>query len=96
VPKKNALSLKGGFRMHINRTFSLKLATVNELNELVRPKLRSKFVDRAIRDRLQPEEIDVSSLNTNRLMYILLGRDISPFLKKAIALECNIDVEGYL
>jgi hypothetical protein len=82
--------------MHINRTFSLKLATVNELNELVRPKLRSKFVDRAIQARLNPQEINVELLGTNRLMYILLGRDISEPTKRAIALECGVEVEGYL
>ena len=43
--------------MHINRTFSLKLTTVENLNDSVRPKLRSKFVDRAIADRLNPVEI---------------------------------------
>jgi len=82
--------------MHINRTFSLKLTTVEDLNEAVRPKLRSKFVDRAIQDRLKPEKIDVSEINTKKLMLIVLSRDISPFLKRAIALECNVDVEGYL
>jgi len=82
--------------MHINRTFSLKLATVETLNDKVRPKLRSKFVDRAIEDRLNPVEIDVEQLGDRRLMLILLSRDISIFLKKAIALELGIDVEAYL
>jgi RAB protein geranylgeranyltransferase component A len=82
--------------MHINRTFSLKLTTVEHLNEEVRPKLRSKFVDRAIRNRLKPEEIDVSLLSTNRLMNILLSRDVSEFVKRVVAQELGIDVEAYL
>lgn len=82
--------------MHINRTFSLKLSTVENLNDSVRPKLRSKFVDRAIQDRLNPVEIDVEQLGNRRLMLILLSRDISEPTKRALALELGIDVEGYL
>lgn len=82
--------------MHINRTFSLKLATVEALNEEVRPKLRSKFVDRAIQERLNPVPIQVNDLNTRKLMSILLSRDISIPTKRAIALELGVDVEGYL
>ena len=82
--------------MHVNRTFSLKIGTVQELNDTVRPNLRSKFVDRAIQDRLKPQEIDVELLATNRLVLILLGRDISEPTKRALALELGIDVSGYL
>ena len=82
--------------MHINRTFSLKLSTVEDLNNKVRPKLRSKFVDRAIKDRLDPHEIDFEMLGTRRLMLIILSRDISEPTKRALALELGIDVEGYL
>lgn len=82
--------------MHMNRTFSLKLSTVEDLNDKVRPKLRSKFVDRAIQDRLNPQEINHEVLSDRRLMLILLSRDIGDFLKRAIALELGIDVEGYL
>ena len=82
--------------MHINRTFSLKLSTVESLNDKVRPKLRSKFVDRAINDRLDPHEIDFEMLSSRRLMLILLSRDISEPTKRAIALELGIDVSGYL
>lgn len=80
----------------MNRTFSLKLSTVEDLNDKVRPKLRSKFVDRAIQDRLNPQEINHEVLSDRRLMLILLSRDIGDFLKRAIALELGIDVEGYL
>ena len=74
--------------MHINRTFSLKLTTVETLNQEVRPKLRSKFVDRAIQDRLRPQEIDTEILGTRRLLAILHHREeVSDFLKRAIALE---------
>jgi len=82
--------------MHINRTFSLKLATVETLNETVRPKLRSKFVERAIQERLNPVEIDVEVLGDRRLMLILLSRGISEPTKRALALELGIDVEAYL
>lgn len=82
--------------MHVNRTYSLKLNTVEELNDKVRPKLRSKFVDRAIQDRLNPQEINHEVLSDRRLMLILLSRDVSHFVKKTIALELGIEVEGYL
>jgi hypothetical protein len=82
--------------MHINRTFSLKLATVETLNDKVRPKLRSKFVERAIQERLNPVEIDVEVLGDRRLMLILLSRGISEPTKRALALELGIDVEAYL
>jgi len=82
--------------MHINRTFSLKLATVERLNDTVRPKLRSKFVDRAIQDRLNPSDIQVELLGDRRIMLILLSRDISEPTKRALALELGIDVEAYL
>jgi len=82
--------------MHINRTFSLKLSTVETLNDKVRPKLRSKFVERAIQERLNPVEIDVEMLGDRRLMLILLSRGISEPTKRALALELGIDVEAYL
>ena len=82
--------------MHANRTFSLDICTIQMLNDTVRPNLRSKFVDRAIQDRLKPQEIDVELLATNRLVLILLGRDISEPTKRALALELGIDVSGYL
>lgn len=82
--------------MHINRTFSLKLATVERLNDSVRAKLRSKFVDRAIQDRLNPSDIQVELLGDRRIMLILLSRDISEPTKRALALELGIDVEAYL
>lgn len=82
--------------MHINRTFSLELSTVEEMNDKVRPKLRSKFVNRAIKDRLNPSEINQELLGDRRLMLILLSREISEPTKRAIALELGIDVSGYL
>ena len=82
--------------MHANRTFSLQVSTIQELNKTVRPNLRSKFVDRAIRDRLDPDELDPSDFGSRRLMSILLSRDISEPTKRAIALELGIDVSGYL
>ena len=82
--------------MHINRTFSLKLSTVDELNDKVRPKLRSRFVARAVCDRLNPQEFDIEALGNRRLMLILLSRDVSEFVKKVVAQELGISVEGYL
>ena len=74
--------------MHANRTFSLKISTIQELNDTVRPKLRSKFVDRAINERLNPQEINVNIIGSRRLMAILLERDdITDFLKKCIKTE---------
>jgi len=82
--------------MHANRTFSLDICTIQMLNDKVRPTMRSKFVDRAIQDRLNPIEIDVEQLGNRRLMLILLSRDISEPTKRALALELGIDVEAYL
>ena len=82
--------------MHANRTFSLDITTIQMLNDRVRASMRSKFVDRAIQDRLNPVEIDVEQLGDRRLMLILLSRDISEFAKRTLALELGIDVEAYL
>jgi len=82
--------------MHANRTFSLDICTIQMLNDRVRQSMRSKFVDRAIQDRLNPVEIDVEMLGDRRLMLILLSRDISEPTKRALALELGIDVEAYL
>ena len=82
--------------MHANRTFSLDICTITMLNDRVRASMRSKFVDRAIQDRLNPVEIDVEQLGDRRLMLILLSREISEPTKRALALELGIDVEGYL
>jgi len=82
--------------MHANRTFSLDICTIQMLNDKVRPTMRSKFVDRAIQDRLNPIEIDVEQLGDRRLMLILLSRDISEPTKRALALELGINVEAYL
>lgn len=82
--------------MHANRTFSLDITTIQMLNDRVRQSMRSKFVDRAIQDRLNPVEIDVEQLGDRRLMLILLSREISEPTKRALALELGIDVEAYL
>ena len=82
--------------MHANRTFSLDITTIKMLNDTVRASMRSKFVDRAIQDRLNPVEIDVDQLGDRRLMLILLSREISEPTKRALALELGIDVEAYL
>lgn len=82
--------------MRVNRTYSIAHSTIESLNAAVRPNLRSKFVDRAIQDRLRPDEFDHELLGTRRLMLILLSRDLSEPTKRAIALELGIDVSGYL
>ena len=77
--------------MHINRTFSLKLSTVEDLNDKVRPKLRSKFVDRAIQDRLKPEFINWEAISTARLLSELRHReDVTDFLKRCISAELKV------
>ena len=82
--------------MRVNRSYSIAHSTIESLNAAVRPNLRSKFVDRAIQDRLRPNEIDIELLGTRRLIAILLSRDISEPTKRALALEIGIDVESYL
>lgn len=82
--------------MHANRTYSLQISTIQELNDKVRPTLRSKFVERAIKERLNPQELNHDVLSDRRLMLILLSRTISEPTKRAIALELGIDVSGYL
>ena len=82
--------------MRVNRTYSIAHSTIESLNAAVRPNLRSKFVDRAIQDRLRPNEIDIELLGTRRLIAILLSRDISEPTKRALALEIGINVESYL
>ena len=83
--------------MHVNRTFSLKISTVEDLNDKVRSTLRSKFVDRAIQERLSPQEINTELLSTRRLISILMNRDVSEHVKRTLAIELGIqDVEAYL
>jgi hypothetical protein len=89
----------GGRIMHLNRTYSLKLSTVEELNDKVRPKLRSKFVDRAINDRLRPQEFDTTVIPTARLLAILHAREeVTDFLKRCILAEIQTlqEKRGYL
>ena len=82
--------------MHANRTFSLDICTIQMLNDRVRQSMRSKFVDRAIQDRLNPVEIDVEQLGDRRLVLILLSRDISERTKRALAIELGIDEGEYI
>lgn len=77
--------------MHVNRTYSLKLTTVEDLHDKVRPKLRSKFVDRAIQDRLKPEFINWEAISTARLLSELRHReDVTDFLKRCISAELKV------
>ena len=76
--------------MHVNRTFSLKLSTVNNLNDTIQAKNRSKFVDRAISERLDPTGFDADGISSRRLLAILHARDeISDFCKRVMHTEIN-------
>lgn len=76
--------------MHVNRTFSLKLLTVQELNDKIGRKWRSQFVDRAISEALDPKNLDATQLSSRRLLSILHNReDVSDFCKRVILTEIN-------
>tara|TARA_Y100001937_G_scaffold44101_1_gene62114 strand:- start:1448 stop:1714 length:267 start_codon:yes stop_codon:yes gene_type:complete len=76
--------------MHVNRTFSLKLSTVNNLNDTIQAKNRSKFVDRAISERLDPTKYDARGVSSRRLLAILIDREeISDFCNRVLVTEFN-------
>lgn len=79
--------------MRVNRTYSLDFQTVADLNNTISAKYRSKFVDKAIRKRLDGgEDIDVSQLSSRRLMAILTQRqDVRDFVKKILLQELKFD-----
>lgn len=54
------------------------------------PKIRSKFVDRAITERLDPSGFSADGISSRRLLAILHNRDdISDFCKKVMYTEIN-------
>lgn len=74
--------------MRVNRTYSLAYSTIKELNDRISAKHRSKFVDKAIKSRLNGDEIDWNAVSSGLLMMKLARReDISDFVRKAIELE---------
>lgn len=75
--------------MRVNRTYSLNINTVNNLNDKISAKYRSRFVDDAIKSKLNgAEDIDVSQLSSRRLMAILMQReDVREFVRKVLRTE---------
>ena len=65
--------------MRVNRTFSIPLETIKELNNTVYAKYRSKFVSKAIKNRLDAQEsFRLADVDTRRLMAALQSRDDCP------------------
>ena len=75
--------------MRVNRTYSLAYDTIKDLNDKISAKHRSRFVDKAIKSKLNgAENIDVSQLSTKRLLAILIERpDVSEFVIKVCKQE---------
>ena len=75
--------------MRVNRTYSLNINTINNLNDKISAKYRSRFVDDAIKSKLNgADDIDVSQLSSRRLMAILMERkDVREFVKKVLKTE---------
>ena len=75
--------------MRVNRTYSLAYDTITQLNQQISAKHRSRFVDKAIKSRLNGgDDIDVSQLSTRRLLAILVNRqDVSEFVIKVCKQE---------
>ena len=61
---------------------------VGELEERNKQRRRSKFIQAAIRSKLDAsEEFSLIDISTRQLLAALLSRDISEFVKGSIALE---------
>lgn len=74
--------------MRVNRTYSLDYNTIRDLNDKISAKHRSKFVDKAIKAKLNGSEIDWEEISSGNLMAKLSRReDISEFLRKALQVE---------
>ena len=74
--------------MRVNRTYSLDYDTIRDLNDKISAKHRSKFVDKAIRAKLDGSGIDWEEISSGNLMAKLSRReDISEFLRKALQVE---------
>ena len=77
--------------MRVNRTYSLDVNTVNDLNDQVNAKHRSRFVDNAIQTKLYGVGTDVANSSGRQLVAAAMHRDdISDFLKRCIANELGI------
>jgi len=74
--------------MRVNRTYSIDFQTISELNNTISAKHRSKFVDKAIKHRLNGCEFSQSDMDTKRLMALLHAREeISEQLALLLELE---------
>jgi metal-responsive CopG/Arc/MetJ family transcriptional regulator len=66
----------------------LPIKMVGELEERNKQRRRSKFIEGAIRSRLDgSESFKVRDVPTKQLLHALLHRDVSEFVKGSIALE---------
>ena len=67
--------------MRVNRTYSIDYDTIKELNSTISAKHRSKFVDKAIKNRLEGKKtLEIDEIDTIDLLRELayrgeLGRD---------------------
>jgi hypothetical protein len=79
---------EGVVSMRVNRTYSLDFQTIAELNNTISAKHRSKFVDKAIKHRLNGCESSQGDIDTKRLMALLHAREeISEQLALLLELE---------
>ena len=66
----------------------LPIKMVGELEERNKQRRRSKFIEAAIRSKLDAsEEFSLVDISTRQLLAALLSRDISEFVKGSIKLE---------
>ena len=74
--------------MRVNRTYSIDYQTIAELNNTISAKHRSKFVDKAIKHRLNGCEASRSDIETRTLMAMLHARsDCSAEIKALLLME---------
>ena len=74
--------------MRVNRTYSLDINTINDLNDYVSAKFRSRFVDKAIKSAIKGfDSFDLSLIDTRRLMAVMLSRDDVPEHIKVLLLQ---------
>lgn len=65
--------------MRVNRTYSIPFETINELNRTISAKYRSKFVSKAINNRLKAQDqFSLRDIDTRRLMAALQTREDCP------------------
>ena len=74
--------------MRVNRTYSLDYDTIKDLNATISAKHRSRYVDKAIQRQLNGyENLDLTLIETRRLMAVMLSRDDVPEHIKVLLLQ---------